>query len=422
LQVQASGHVLADPRWSRVAPEVVYNGFQRQTAQPLEEKIRIPRVHTPGHGHCIYVTPRKDVVLTPEKGSTSVLVQFDLPRDILPSFRGLLASTSYYLTIFVWTDKEDADEGAVREGEEGAATDKHGDEVDARVPHVTHFSFWATGGGSTQAKQFVRFSDILAHATPSFPAEHCFLPLGASSSSSEGGNEDGSFEGENDGGDGPVSTYTIRDEGVVALVSCPLVAYPGRCVYVFVDLSKSEQKCVGIRTNLFLCEMRPDGSVVQNKVISSARSMTANALCIHLRLDVPGDVPCSFQSPLQGVSYRLEFQFLAQETGEFLAQKASASARAASAASAGTDADAGADADSVASAHTKTGASASASASASVSTHSRDVPTPTPPNELNWSIGLEMRALMPAKPNRASLMACLEPAPTAFLAKASLTA
>jgi hypothetical protein len=402
----------------------VYNGFQRQTAQPLEEKIRIPRVHAPGHGHCIYVTPRKDVVLTPEKGSTSVLVQFDLPRDILPSFRGLLASTSYYLTLFVWTDKEDADEGAVREGEEGAATDKHNDEVDERVPHVTHFSFWATGGGSTQAKQFVRFSDILAHATPSFPAEHCFLPLGASSSSSEGGNEDGSFEGGNDGSDGPVSTYTIRDEGVVALVSCPQVAYPGRCVYVFVDLSKSEQKCVGIRANIFLCETRPDGSVVQNKVISSAQSMTANALCVHLRLDVPGDVPCSFQSPLQGVSYRLEFKFLAQETGEFLAQKASASARAA--ASADTDAyaganagaDAGANAGTVANAYTNTDASASVSASA----YFGDVPKPTPPNELNWSIGLEMRALMPAKPNRASLMACLEPAPTAFLVKASLTA
>lgn len=348
IAVQASGHVQADARWSRAAPEVVYNGFQRQTSQPLENKIKIPRVPLKGKDHCIFITPQKTFSMT---NDTMLLVHFDIPRDAIPSFRGLLATTMYYLTVSVIDTESDGVDGA---GEGGPGS--------AETKSVLHFPFWVSGRGSTDARQFVRFSDILVHPKSSFPAEHCFLPSGASSSSSDATPTDDSLI-PCSGGARPVSIYTIRDEGIVCQVTCPQEVSPGTSIQLILDLSNAEQTCVGVRTRLFLREARTDGSPVQDKVIATTQNMTADAICVRQRLDLPTDAACTFATPLQKVEYRLDFEFLTRSP--------------------------------------RTSGSCSDDSS---------------PNELLWSTALLVRMRAPTRSNRASLMSCLEPARTAFLA------
>jgi hypothetical protein len=330
VHAQASGHVYTDERWSKLSPEALHSAFPRETALPLDEKVKIPRVSGMHDSHCVYITPRR-MLEEPDRGC---LLQFDIPDDAIPSFRGLLGTTMYFITLTV-RSISDHNENP------GNTNSSVVDEENGLDEKTLHFPFVVSGLGSSLAKQYVRYSDLVSYKLSSFPAEHCFLPIGASSSSAEGGGDrayhrqnlttsSNSSMGRSASGSMPelrsereleqshtqasVNVYTIRDIGIVCLITSPSRICPGEALSLYVDFSTAEQSCRGIRARLLMSEQRIDGSQVQDKVIASQQKMTSDAVGVTFRLELCNDLPCSFVSPLQRIVYRIDFEFLASES------------------------------------------------------------------------------------------------------------
>ena len=296
ILVHASGFFQADPRWIRSSTsQSLSKIFIKQVNTPLDGIVKIPRSLPGGDNtHCIFVTTKRELF------SSKSLIQFDLPNDLLPSFKGLLANITYFVTITVITD-----------------TGNNGETEDS----MYHFPFNVLGKGSISIPQYIRSSSVIAQPLASFPSEHCFLPTIAGSSSSSASNDPYKSSPKNSNNnqqynrDGIIqygaNTYTVRDEGLVCIVTTLTAKYPGDLLNVVVDFEKSEQICNTIRVRLIMSELRSDGSHVQDKYISSAQKNTKDALVIQLGMKIGTDCPCSFQTPLLQVTYRLEFEFFA---------------------------------------------------------------------------------------------------------------
>ncbi len=313
-----SGFLQVDSRWMKSNNNMIpklSDIFVKRANKPMDGIAKIPRTLPGGNNtFCIFVTPKTQLI------GTLCLIQFDLPHDTLPSFKGLLASITYFVTIVVTP---------------GSSINEEGEEIHGE-PQTYHFPFNVSGPGSYAKPQYIRSSSLIAEPLSSFPAEHVFMPSVAGSVSSSNANaadvmrrernqhsRSNSTESEeaiailpsNPNNKSNVNAYTVRDEGLVCVVTCPSSLNPGDILNIIVSFENSEQTCKAIRTKLVMREMRAyDGSMIQEKVIASSQRMTKDALIIHFSMRISADCPCSFYTPLFNVKYRLDFDFFDDNT------------------------------------------------------------------------------------------------------------
>merc|ERR1711871_864732 len=226
-----SGFIQVDSRWikSNLVPSLS-NIFVKRANKPMDGIVKIPR-NLPGGDEtfCIFVTPRTQLV-----GGDLSLLQFDLPHDAIPSFKGLLASITYFVTVVVKRDENSYDKS------------NDNNEDDQEQEKTYHFPFVVLGLGSNAIPQYIRTSSLVAEPLSSFPAEHIFKPSVAGCGTSSSANaadvvrkgeaqlnrhqfqqtrttRSNSEDSEKEldlahSSKHYVNAYTIRDEGVVCVV------------------------------------------------------------------------------------------------------------------------------------------------------------------------------------------------------------
>lgn len=97
--VQASGHIVADPRWIKL-PCNITDIFRQNLSFPVEQNVKLPRNVAQSNGLspvCIFVTPRE--VVSVSQLLAGLFVQFELPSNILPTFKGLTVSIFYSISV-----------------------------------------------------------------------------------------------------------------------------------------------------------------------------------------------------------------------------------------------------------------------------------------------------------------------------------
>lgn len=297
VTVQAQGHLHADSRWVKMSPAT----FLNNAAFPLDQSVHSPKVppSMPATAQCIFATPREVVSrsLLLREGS-GAYVQFDLPLDVLPSFKGLCVTTNYNIAVTVQSP---------------ALGTKH-----------LFFPFLVTGRGSASIPYLIKFSSLSTFSAASLPADNVLVPSMAKYSSAEGG-DDGEDDEElrmsqvrNKNSD----IYNIRDKQHICsltLIRSGLHAHlqAGSNLTVrlcFDDAAQQQgapvqQLCRNVRARLLQCERRIDKTRVQEKALSCATRSTrdASVCCLHLHL--PETSPCSFKCPLSEVNYMIEMEF-----------------------------------------------------------------------------------------------------------------
>lgn len=99
---QAHGHLCADTRWLRFSGRMS-DVFLNTAAYPLDQRVQNPKPSPPfpQSAPCIFSTPREVVSTTFLEEEGGVYLQFDLPRDVLPTFKGLSISIAYNIAIMI---------------------------------------------------------------------------------------------------------------------------------------------------------------------------------------------------------------------------------------------------------------------------------------------------------------------------------
>ena len=100
---QIHGHFSADFRWFKSNKRI--QEIFVDSPMSFMEKIQLPEsrqaIQSPHHSsHCIFATSR--IALSPThifEGGT--FLEFNVPRDSIPTFKGLCATVSYFLTLFI---------------------------------------------------------------------------------------------------------------------------------------------------------------------------------------------------------------------------------------------------------------------------------------------------------------------------------
>lgn len=130
VYAQAYGHVFVDQKWLQQDYSDV---FTKKLSMEVFESVKAPpRQHsinglTP---YCVYLTP-KDEIHPSILHREGILVQFQLPIDVFPTFHGMACSVSYYIALF-WEDSDCA--------------------------AAVFFPFRVSGCGSNSLKQYIRQS------------------------------------------------------------------------------------------------------------------------------------------------------------------------------------------------------------------------------------------------------------------------
>lgn len=124
---QVYGHIFLDPKWLQkdysqcFTKKTSIQVFEPVTAPPRQQSVNNL---TP---YCIYLTPKEEIdrKILHEEG---VVLQFQLPEDVYPTFLGMACSINYYIALFL----EAADKAAV------------------------YFPLRVSGAGSSADKQLIR--------------------------------------------------------------------------------------------------------------------------------------------------------------------------------------------------------------------------------------------------------------------------
>ena len=103
---QVYGHIFLDQKWLQKDYSLCFTKktsiqvFEPVTAPPRQQSLNNL---TP---QCIYLTPKEEIdkKILHEDG---VLLQFQLPKDVYPTFVGMSCSINYYIAVF-WEDTEKA--------------------------------------------------------------------------------------------------------------------------------------------------------------------------------------------------------------------------------------------------------------------------------------------------------------------------
>jgi len=291
---QVHGHVAVDTRWVKIPSDLFQNALE--FALP-EQNVHLPRAPAPlaASSPCVFLTPREVISPSQLEDADGVYLQFDLPLDVLPSFRGLCALVCYSICITVQTPVE---------------------------TRQLFYPFNVIGRGTKSIPHLIKVSSLSVYAASALPMDNFLVPsswstsavttvasLSFSSVASTLQQEQWSV-----GGTDSTNIFNIRDQDLICSLAVerehPSVpTQPGDELSIRLNFEEAIQPCRAVRARVCLCERRADGSRIQEKALCVATRCTQDASVIFLPLHLPSNVPCVFATPLFDVSFRIELEF-----------------------------------------------------------------------------------------------------------------
>lgn len=244
LFIQIHGHLTANLKWlkdSRAFDR--YISFQRPPDSVLDHVLSLPESPTVREKsgsdyrhYCIFTTAKIPVspVSLYEKG---LLVEFDLPAHMLPSYRGRCAHISYYLTVTM----QHSTIGSTKK---------------------LHFPLQVNSSGCPQDDiYFVKSGGLLAFSPDTISPETFYDTSTLHIISTE---HDHSLESQSSHSatSPPVSsitaaTFKVRDEGLICTVSVPSLRFViGRSTSIAMDFTDQEQVCHAIKASILQTEIQ----------------------------------------------------------------------------------------------------------------------------------------------------------------------
>jgi len=324
VTIQAFGHIAVDTRWIKTRTSDGTSFFSQSFDESQGEcSSPLPRAQSQsssgpsvlvskgpplddgdssniGSSQCIFTT-QIVTIADAESANEGIFVQFDLPMDLLPTFKGLYLTINYFIQLSLFSPS-------------------------TNIYTRFFFPFIVSGSGSSSSKPYsVRFSNINAIPFLSLPPDNCFCPLPDAAQDVEDDGVEGN-SGPNRETCHPV-TFNIRDEDLIcsvclllpstATASNPFIKlYAGNTFNICLDFLNSKQPCHTVKSRLILCEKRTDGTRVQDKVLIAVSRNTRDAISMNLQLHIPNGITCDFSCPILDVSHVLEVEFFAEAVDE----------------------------------------------------------------------------------------------------------
>jgi hypothetical protein len=266
ITAQCCGMAHVDSRWMKSGSQSTL--FSQSSVFPLESAVTIPKVVFANNATCIFVTTREaisvdDFVIacsdTPKTTTNSslleespvsedvrgVFLQFDLPHDVLPSFKGLAVNVTYCLVISVTLP--------------GDATVR---------TSLFHFQVVGAGcanrlePGSTLAAPYqTRVVSLSVIPRVALPSDACLISMENFITDNVDDQEEAEI--------GINNVYNIRDRGLIcsmelhSLAPSVVTLHPGGTLDVTLYFENGEQPCNAVRGKIVQSERRLDGSRVQ---------------------------------------------------------------------------------------------------------------------------------------------------------------
>ena len=254
--------------------------------------MTIPQLSGPNN-HCVFITPR-EVLSTTQLNDGGVFLLFDLPADVLPTYRGLACSITYSIVITVQTPGE--------------------------ANKTTKFSFTVVGNGSSVMPYEIRCSSMAIFGAGAVPTEDALMSMVMDDDDQAGGNVVSSINQSNSQSSaflGQLFNVRDRDRYVCSLsmMSQEEYLYPGCDLCVNISFEGSIQPCFAVRAYVQLCENRSDGSRVQDKVVVESSRSTLSAELVNLKLHLPETMSTSFASPAVKICYQIVVEFFLDTRG-----------------------------------------------------------------------------------------------------------
>ena len=305
---QAVGAITLDHKWAKASGRE-RTVFAQNTVHPMDQTVTLPPPSSP-NTHCVFVTPREVVSTSQLNDGGGVFLLFDLPEDVIPSYKGLACTISYAVCITVQTPG-------------------------APAKHIK-FAFTVVGKGSAAIPYEVRCSALAQFGAGAVPIENALLTFDDDAADSDGqgpentaaasadADADPTPSGSTKGGGAALlgQLFNIRDRDkfvcALSMASQGDRLRPGCDVCVTVSFDEAVRPCFAVRAYLQQYENRADGSRVQDKVVAEASRATLAAELIHLKMHLPDTLPCSFTSPLVRVCFQVVVEFFldTRPTGE----------------------------------------------------------------------------------------------------------
>ena len=300
LKVCATGTVHVEKRWvkSNLGDKLMQDTFPSTTGAYGSNRSLVFMTD--------YVSPleiKKDINVQEE-----FFIQFDIPFDVLPSFKGLSVFIQYNLEIKM-DGKETILFPFVVEGEGLSSMSPY----QCRKGTITYF----TNIDISEESQFSR---------PYQPDPSLVFSLVKNTASVYDKDElicgrMGEEVGENAGGPRVPSTtlsshsYKISDdEGLICTLHILRAGFgkfilPGDDINIRVDFLDSTHPCRGIRAKVTQKELRRDNSRIQEKIVSVMAKGTDSAVLLNISLPIPVDAPPTFDCPIVKIRYYLDLSF-----------------------------------------------------------------------------------------------------------------
>jgi len=286
--------------------------------------------------YCIFATSREETssyffditsngaFAASRTNSNKIFVQFDLPPKLLPTFKGLSCSISYFLLLTF-----EATSGEIR--------------------HVS-FPFNVTSTGCAYTPHYIRYAEITVYPSSEVPHDLKFTPLPDSlvASNNRSTVANGSFSYFDSAAEGTATnddedpfnlnchyiTYTITANDVVCTLSLLLAKncigsssnrscngeyvlklYPRDSFTITLDFDGCQQQCSFVTCKLLSIESRSDGSRVNEKVLTSSSKHVSDAVVVHFTMDIPAATFPSFTAQTCSLAHRLVLEFVVGEGG-----------------------------------------------------------------------------------------------------------
>lgn len=267
LSVRAYAYMKVDPRWVTNLPNT--------NDLPSSEYLFSGDAHK-STVFCIFSTklqPIEKLHLLPE----GIFIQFDVPPDSLPTFKGMHGTIAYQLIVIL-------------------------DKINTSKQQIMYFPFKISSPGYHYPSLQSTSSSISVYPKCCLPADHVFSRI-----------DDYDFLDEIKSNS---TTYSIRDEAHVCNISFSSPIFQEDVAILTFDFDACEQKCFLIKSRFVLHEIKADGSLLNSKCLDAQKRHTAYARRVHMRLQVPIGSCCTFSCPFFSVESRVEIEFYLEDKQE----------------------------------------------------------------------------------------------------------
>jgi hypothetical protein len=222
LSLRAIGTFKIDNRWrNKINPDVLFEKI------PLSEHIS-----TEDSNFTAYNIFHTSIIRLPlehmQQLHEGLFIQFNIPKDILPTFKGLHGIISYNLVV----------------------TAQH---IGINKEQVFYFPFKCSGKGYQYSSLQCEHSDMCISPKASLPEDHVFTRI-----------DDFSFLDEVMAA---TTMYSIRDEKHVCNISFSSPVFQEDFFVLVFDFASCEQRCSSVRVKFISTELKRDGDVLHVRTV-----------------------------------------------------------------------------------------------------------------------------------------------------------